>query len=289
MSDALAAVDLDRTLIFSAASAGVDVDGLRCVEHLDDRPLSYMSPTTVDLLDALDARALVVPVTTRTVAQYRRVRFPGRPRPYAVAANGGEILVDGEPDTLWRRQIDAAVSTALPVATVYERVVADADPVWLRATRVADELFCYAVIDPATAPDDLVERWRSWAEVDGWNVSRQGRKVYLMPDAVTKWSAVAEVAGRTGVPFDRVFAAGDGALDRPVLERAHRSIRPRHGELEELSWHHPTLSVSSASGVAASEEIVAALLHWAGGTGPDHRPAGETSDDDRSDTRDGNP
>lgn len=284
MSDALAAVDLDRTLIFSAASAGVAVDRLRCVEHLDDRPLSYMSPTTVERLDDLDARALVVPVTTRTVAQYRRVRFPGRARPFAVAANGGEILVDGEPDPLWRRRIDAAVSAALPVATVYERVVADADPAWLRAARVADELFCYAVIDPVTAPDDLVERWRVWAEADGWNVSRQGRKVYLMPDVVTKWSAVAEVAARTGVPADRVFAAGDGALDRPVLERAHRSIRPRHGELEELSWHHPTLSVSSASGVAASEEIVATLLRWAGDTGPADR-----SDDDRSDTRDGNP
>lgn len=284
MSDALAAVDLDRTLIFSAASAGVAVDRLRCVEHLDDRPLSYMSPTTVERLDDLDACALVVPVTTRTVAQYRRVRFPGRARPFAVAANGGEILVDGEPDPLWRRRIDAAVSAALPVATVYERVVADADPAWLRAARVADELFCYAVIDPVTAPDDLVERWRVWAEAGGWNVSRQGRKVYLMPDVVTKWSAVAEVAARTGVPADRVFAAGDGALDRPVLERAHRSIRPRHGELEELSWHHPTLSVSSASGVAASEEIVATLLRWAGDTG-----SADRSDDDRSDTRDGNP
>ncbi|WP_299572556.1 HAD hydrolase family protein [uncultured Williamsia sp.] len=275
MNSALAAVDLDRTLIFSAASAGAGVDGLRCVEHLDDRPLSYMSPTTVDLLDELDARALVVPVTTRTVEQYRRVRFPGRPRAFAVAANGGEILVDGEPDPVWRKQIDAAVSTAMPVPSVYARVVADGDPVWLRAARVADELFCYAVIDPAAAPDDLVERWRVWAEADGWNVSRQGRKVYLMPDAVTKWSAVAEVAARAGVPADRVFAAGDGALDRPVLEHAHRSIRPRHGELEELSWHHPTLSVSSASGVAASEEVVAALLRWAGGTGPDVRPAAD--------------
>jgi hydroxymethylpyrimidine pyrophosphatase-like HAD family hydrolase len=260
--DALAAVDLDRTLIFSAASAGVGVDGLLCVEHLDGRPLSYMSPATVDGLAALDARAQVVPVTTRTVAQYRRVRFPGRPRSFAVAANGGEILVDGEPDPLWRKQIDAVVSDALPVATVYERVVADADPAWLRAARVADDLFCYAVIDPATAPDDLVERWRAWAELDGWNVSRQGRKVYLMPDAVTKWSAVAEIAARTDTPADRIVAAGDGALDRPVLERAHRAIRPRHGELEELSWHHPTLSVSSASGVAASEEIVATLLTW---------------------------
>ncbi|MBE7160816.1 MAG: HAD hydrolase family protein [Williamsia herbipolensis] len=262
MSDAIAAVDLDRTLIFSAASAGVPVEGLRCVEHLDDRPLSYMSPVTVDLLDELDEQALVVPVTTRTVAQYRRVRFPGRPRPFAVAANGGEILVDGAPDPLWRKQIDAAVSGSLPVATVYERVVADADPVWLRAARVADDLFCYAVVDPATAPDDLVERWRVWAEADGWNVSRQGRKVYVMPDAVTKWSAVAEIAARTDVPADRIVAAGDGALDRPVLERARRAIRPRHGELEELSWHHPTLSVSSASGVAASEEIVATLLTW---------------------------
>ncbi|GAA2048500.1 HAD hydrolase family protein [Williamsia deligens] len=262
---ALVAVDLDRTLIFSAAAAGRPTTELRCVEHLDGAELSYMSPTTVDRLAVLDVRATVVPVTTRTVAQYRRVVVPvWGVRRYAVAANGGEILVDGEPDPVWRSEVDASVAALTPVTEVRDRVRAEADDRWLRSARIADDLFCYAVIDPAVAPDDLVERWRSWAVPGGWNVSRQGRKVYLMPDPVSKWAAVAEVARRCGTPRSRVFAAGDGALDRPMLEGAHRAVRPRHGELEELSWHRPTLSVSRSAGVAASEEIVATLLDWAG-------------------------
>ncbi|MGZ8179605.1 HAD hydrolase family protein [Williamsia sp. SKLECPSW1] len=285
MTRALAAVDLDRTLIFSPAAAGTPTADLLCVERLDGRSISYMSPRTVELLARLDDHATVVPVTTRTVTQYHRVRLPGPPKPFAVAANGGEILVDGTPDPTWRSRIDASVADALPTAVVHGRMTADADPTWLRSARIADDLFCYAVIDPTAAPDDLVERWGSWASSGGWNVSRQGRKVYLMPDAVTKWSAVAEIAQRTGVPADRVFAAGDGALDRPMLEHAHRAIRPRHGELEELSWHHSTLSVSSSAGVTASEEIVTALLAWSADpcVRTDHHPPAD--DDDRDGDR----
>ena len=36
-----------------------------------------------------------VPVTTRVVEQYRRVELPGAPPQYAIAANGGVLLIDG--------------------------------------------------------------------------------------------------------------------------------------------------------------------------------------------------
>ncbi len=54
-----------------------------------------------------------------------------------------------------------------------------------------------------------------------------------------------------------MFAAGDGALDAPMLEAADAGIRPCHGELEALDWQHPTVAVTEAAGVSAGEEILA--------------------------------
>lgn len=273
---ALVATDLDRTLIYStvAAELGVEPDDyacattLRCVEIYQGRPQSFMSHRAVELLDELDHVATVVPVTTRSVEQFRRVELPFTPDPsrsrFAVAANGGEILVDGVPDPGWRAEVERRLTAACaPVADVHDHLAADADARWLRSLRIADGLFCYAVVELDALPADLVDRWREWALPRGWNVSRQGRKIYVMPDPLTKSAAVAAVRDHyLPYPTDRLFAAGDGLLDQPLLMSADRSIRPRHGELQELSWHHPTLSVSRSSGIAAAEEILDCLLIW---------------------------
>ena len=55
-----------------------------------------------------------------------------------------------------------------------------------------------------------------------------------------------------------VISAGDGALDADMLEYSDFAIRPRHGELEELNWQRPTVTVTERSGIAASAEI----LRW---------------------------
>jgi len=52
------------------------------------------------------------------------------------------------------------------------------------------------------------------------------------------------------------FAAGDGALDAEMLRAADSAIRPRHGELEQLNWTNPNLTITSASGILAGEEII---------------------------------
>ncbi len=272
----LVATDLDRTLIYSAAAAevGSEPDDYacatthRCVEIYQGRRQSFMSHRAVELLVELDHTATVVPVTTRSVAQFRRVELPlpidRSRRRFAVAANGGEILVDGVPDPTWRAEVERLLAAeCAPVSIVHDRLAADSEPRWLRSLRIADGLFCYVVVELSALPEDLVPRWREWARPLGWDVSRQGRKIYVTPDPLTKSAAVAAVRERyCPSPSGELFAAGDGVLDWPLLTVADRAIRPRHGELQELSWHHPTLSVTSASGISAAEEILDSLLIW---------------------------
>jgi hypothetical protein len=77
----LAATDLDRTLIYSrkARALGADDAATVCVEVHDGEQVSFMTAAAAEALVDLAARAAVVPVTTRIVEQYRRVRLPGPP------------------------------------------------------------------------------------------------------------------------------------------------------------------------------------------------------------------
>ncbi|PJE94387.1 HAD family hydrolase [Streptomyces carminius] len=262
----LMASDLDRTLIYSAASLGLampdaEAPRLLCVEVYQSGPLSYLTETAAALLAELAGRSVLVPTTTRTREQYGRIRLPGPPPRYAICANGGHLLVDGESDPGWharvRRALDADCAS---LAEVRARLTATADPAWLLKERVAEDLFAYLVVDRAELPEAWVKELADWAGPRGWTVSLQGRKIYAVPRPLTKSAAVAEVARRTGA--GHVLAAGDSLLDADLLLAADTGWRPGHGELAELGWSAPHITALPERGVAAGERILReALLH----------------------------
>ncbi|CAM2979669.1 HAD family hydrolase [Skermania piniformis] len=259
----LVATDLDRTLIYSRAAAGEhDGTDLYCVELYDGAPLSFMTERATALLSVLAGRITVLPTTTRTIAQFRRIALPGAPWRYAVTTNGGHILVDGKPDVCWHAQVETAAQAGGASLTEVERALRNrVDESWVDALRTADGLFCYAVVRSAAVPPDFLAEWSAWCAEIGWNASQQGRKIYTMPDVVCKSRAVAEVRRRlitdgTLPATAPLLAAGDGALDADLLAGADAAIRPRHGELHELAWTHPGLSITEGSGIRAGEEIL---------------------------------
>lgn len=263
---ALIAIDLDRTMIYSRSAAGphfADTEPV-CVEIYQGAPLSYMTAAAHTLLAGLSTRASIVPATTRTPDQFRRIALPGGPHRYAVTSNGGAILVDGRADPAWRQRIDREVaSSGVSVDTVIGELRTRIDSRWVRNLRTADNLFCYLVVDTDLQPCEFVPGWRAWCEPRGWNVSQQGRKIYTMPNAVSKSAAISDVRLRLisdGLIQEDsvVLAAGDGVLDIDLLTRADSAIRPRHGELNDIDWQFPSVGVTTASGILAGEEI----LNW---------------------------
>ena len=252
----LIATDLDRTLIYSgrARRLGPDVAATVCVERHDGAPSAFMTAAAAGLLARLAAREPVVPVTTRTEEQYRRVRLPGPPPRYAVVANGGVLLVDGEPDRAWSQRVAAALADTVPLGEVWEQLAHVCRPEFTAALRNAAGLFCYAVVRPARLPAGFVTDLAGWAAERGWRTSLQGRKLYWVPERLTKSAAVAEVAARAAA--GRVLAAGDSLLDVDLLLAAERGVHPRHGELHEQGWSAPTVSCTAAAGLLAGEEVV---------------------------------
>ena len=249
----LLASDLDQTLIYSETSARAATADLVCVEHYRGNPQSFMSAAAVTSLAAAAAGADLVPVTTRTVEQLRRVRLPVRGGGYAIAANGGVILFDDVPDESWSTQVSRRLAVSATLAEVLAWVEVACAPEWTRSVRAAEGLFCYAVVRLELLPPGFEAEAAEWASVRGWNVSRQGRKIYWVPDPLTKGAAVREVARRVGAA--EVLAAGDSLLDRDLLAIADRGIQPRHGGLFDSGWRAGHVAVTSGVGVAAGREI----------------------------------
>ncbi|MEU0689123.1 HAD family hydrolase [Streptomyces uncialis] len=263
----LVASDLDRTLIYSAAALALDVPDaeaprLLCVEVYQGKPLSYLTETAAALLDGLARTTHFVPTTTRTVEQYRRIHLPGPAARHAICSNGGQILVDGEPDEEWRRQVTGRIADeCAPLEEVRAHLRRTADPAWLLKDRVAEDLFAYLVVDRALLPGAWVKDLGAWAGPRGWTVSLQGRKIYAVPKPLTKSAALREVTRRTGAT--RVLAAGDSLLDADLLLAADRSWRPGHGELADEGWQAPNLTALPEKGVAAGETILRSLTRAA--------------------------
>ena len=234
--------------------------------------MSFLTAAAHRLLCELAAAASFVPVTTRTLAQYRRVEL-GVPVPYAVAANGGHLLVDGRLDAGWARAVRARLGAAkLGLADVSRRAAKLADPAWVRTVRVADDLFVYLVAHDRERIPDLGEL-AAWLGEGGWTMSVQGRKVYLVPATLTKSAALAEVRRRCGNP--PLAAAGDSVLDREMLEAADAAVRPAHGELQEQGWSGPRVQVVGASGATGGEAVLARLRDIVATPRPGERaPAG---------------
>ncbi|MBV9823551.1 MAG: HAD family hydrolase, partial [Actinobacteria bacterium] len=214
-------------------------------------PAGFLTAAAARQLAQLAGRAVLVPVTTRTPEQLARIELPGPPPRYSVAANGGVLLESGVPDRDWQRRVAGALAGSADLSEVAAYARRHCVPAWTRQVREAAGLFCYAVLADAGAPDGFVAEAAGWAADRGWNLTKQGRKLYWTPAGLTKAAAVEEVARRTGAEL--VLAAGDSLLDRELVLAADRAVVPAHGELAGL----PGVACTTSSGVLAGEQIVA--------------------------------
>ncbi|MEK4027612.1 HAD family hydrolase [Pseudobacillus sp. FSL P4-0506] len=254
------ASDLDRTLIYSNRffDATKPDMPIRNVEIYKGKEISFMTEKAIDLLRELSEQMMFLPVTTRTVDQYKRISlFQEEIRPkYAVTCNGGVILENGQVDRDWQGYMEAKINqNSTPLEEVKKKISQTADSVWLESIRVVDHFFIYLIIKPELAPAEVMNEYAEWAAECGWIFSLQGRKVYFVPSFVNKWDAVQYLSEKEGKK--QVFTAGDSYLDLCLIEKSGCGLIPRHGEAAAKHGH---LGLTKASGILAAEEILEAAL-----------------------------
>ncbi|WP_240418252.1 HAD family hydrolase [Paenibacillus periandrae] len=257
------ASDLDQTLIYSEASMGPLKPHEQTVpiELYEERYISFMTKRAIQLLTEVTASMQFIPVTTRTVVQYERIFvFKDTVRPtYAITSNGGTILVNGQADEHWKQTVTAAVArSSAPAAHIKQYWDRIATPEWVLTEKYADELFYSLVIVRDKIPQLELDDFRAVIAELGWNLSIQGRKIYLVPAALSKGAAMLHLKERLGAAH--VIAAGDSLLDESLLLAADEAIAPRHGELFKHYPKHPHITYTQLPGIYASEELLEKVL-----------------------------
>ncbi|BBB91466.1 MAG TPA: HAD family hydrolase [Methylomusa anaerophila] len=269
----LFASDLDQTLIYSQSSfrlaPGAIPPALNLVEIHEGREISYVANSVALRLQRLLDNVCFVPVTTRTIEQYRRISLFRRDftPDYAIVCNGGHILVRGNPDEAWNRQVRANMEQfCADRSLILARFGELQHESWIQSSRTVDRLFDYFIVERATVPAAELNSFTEWAEQQNWRVSLQGRKLYFVPKVVNKWDAVAHVRNLTG--RTRIAAAGDSLLDLCMLEQADFAIAPCHGEI----WEHHSdgrlvmvnIRFTKQQGIYAADEILDFIFESAG-------------------------
>ena len=197
----LFACDLDNTLIHSHKHRRADDI---CVEIFDGREQSFISLRALDLIKKISARIFFVPVTTRSVVQYRRIFWAENFSPrFAVAANGAFFLNGMRQENFLREAVE-------PFADELKLQLDMADEKIFSIARIVDESFLF-----------LKCREDFDAEIffdTSLTVQRTGKKIYLFPPRLNKGEALSLLTKKFSP--EKIFAAGDSEIDLPMLELA---------------------------------------------------------------------
>ena len=206
--------DLDGTLIFSAAKKR---PGDIVCEYKDGAEISCITPRQAELLPGLD----IIPVTTRSIEQYRRIRFPeGFAPEYALADNGGTLLVNGIPDPEWA-ELARSFTQECRAELSLCREAMERDPHRSFEIRMVDGLFLFT---KSERPEISLEALRS-AAGERVKCFCTGAKLYALPEKLCKGALAKRLADMIA-PGRKIICAGDSLMDVPLLNIADTALFP---------------------------------------------------------------
>ncbi len=211
--------DLDNTMIYSYRH---DIGShKRCAEIYQGREISFVTDQTYELLRRARKRLLIVPVTTRTIEQYRRIDLGTGEFEYALTCNGGVLLRNGQMDEAWYQDALAMIKYSADEVKRGIALLQKDDNICFEIRYIMD-LF---VFTKSLFPKATAAMLRS--ELDGSKVDvfDNGAKVYIVPKMLDKGGAVMRLAHQLGC--ETLIAAGDSEFDIPMLRSADVAIYPR--------------------------------------------------------------
>jgi hydroxymethylpyrimidine pyrophosphatase-like HAD family hydrolase len=263
------ASDLDSTLIYSARHCElIDSKKLFPVDFYNNSNCSFITSSIQHKLEHINESMLFIPVTTRSPAQYKRMKYfydVIKPK-YAVVANGGIILKDGIELKGWSDISSTKLNGLVSVKDMLELCSFFLQMDFVISYKTCEDLFIYSILDEAklaTATSkgqidlNYLEILRSFCAEYNYSVSKQGKKVYIVPNCINKYDPIKYIMKLENI--NTLFSAGDSLLDYPMIKRSNFGIIPAHGELllsPPVENFADTVYITNESGIFAGEEIL---------------------------------
>lgn len=167
-----------------------------------------MRPKAISLLRELCEKAMFIPITSRSIAQYRRIVWPAGIEPkFVICANGGVLLCNGKPDTSWGH----FCNNKAMLGSYYEKLKSDDR---LEHCRIVDESYLYLRRKVGAEVEDILALFYGTE----CSVISASDKFYILPPGIDKASSMERIRRYTDAKL--VIAAGDSAADFGMLAEA---------------------------------------------------------------------
>ncbi|MFF2531503.1 hypothetical protein ACFVS2_21585 [Brevibacillus sp. NPDC058079] len=245
--------DLDRTLIYSKRFVeGIDTP-LVLVEEKDGREISYMTPASYISLQEMRSLTTFVPVTARKWEEAMRISFiKNDPPEILVCEAGRSIFRNGRRDVFWDAHIYHLMeANQEDRKEAMERFFVEMKALGYPAWSINEYMVMTKVDGWTKDQKERVSDMYSWFYERGCLLLIQGRKVYLIPQGISKASAIRYLIQLYN-PLITV-SSGDAEMDASMFAVTSDGIAPLHHTISLL----PKCSITQQSGIYASEEIIA--------------------------------
>lgn len=263
------ASDLDSTLIYSSRHCSlINEEELLPVDFYKNQMCSFITKRMQSTLEHINESMIFVPVTTRSRDQYTRIKYIYdvlKPK-YAVVANGGIILKNGIELPAWS---DISLSKLKQVVSTLDMIklcsfFLESD--FVKTYKSCEDLFIYSILDEDKLSNSIshgevdinyLRVLRSFCKDYNYSVSKQGKKVYIVPKCINKYDPIEYIKHLENITV--LVSAGDSLLDYPLIKNSSYGIIPSHGELllnlqrEEIG---ESVYITKESGIYAGQEIL---------------------------------
>ena len=213
----LFACDLDNTLIHSYKHrTPEDI----CIEIYNDREQSFISSRAINLLRKIITKIIFIPVTTRSIEQYNRIKWQEDILPkYAVVSNGANLIEDGKINTEWQKETLTYIQP-YEEELHYQHSLLSQDK-HFSICRIVDNSFLFLKCCDELNVDACALELQNNTKL---TVEHFGRKIYLFPPLLNKGEALRRLQNKIS-PI-HTFCAGDSYIDIPMLNLADTAYVP---------------------------------------------------------------
>lgn len=225
------ATDLDRTIIFSNKFIDDCNENIVCVEKFENKPISYMTSASLEKLEELKAKSnlRIIPVTTRSVAQFKRVR-PVQDCEFAITSNGGTILHNGRLFIPWYNYIQRVLRNYKSDFKYMSKMLKNYSSYCEKPLKLVDNMFFFMKLkDEGSKNQELLDILNEILDKSKWSFTLQGLKLYVIPKEISKENALLYL--KKYLNEDSLVVSGDGKLDIGFLTIGDIRIIPEGSEV----------------------------------------------------------
>jgi len=214
MKKIIYASDMDRTLIYSTKFLNEYPSDSEKeeVEYYREDFSVYMNKKALEGIRELNKEIYFVPVTSRTIEQYKNIKLGFMPE-FVITSCGGKILHNGNEMESWNKYVHESLNSN--VMNLLLNLLREKG---FEKAKILDDCFIFFKSENPVDVSALMNQF------EGFNLIRQDKKFYIVPKHISKKIALEWL--KNNLKCDKLFASGDSGLDMEMLDFADKAMIP---------------------------------------------------------------